>query len=109
MQGSCHCGAVELTLAAAPTELSECNCSLCRRVGGLWHYCLRDEASVVGPCDGYVQGDRTMTTWRCKACGCVTHWTALDPDYARMGINIRMFDPGLWRDLPRRQIDGASY
>jgi hypothetical protein len=26
-----------------------------------------------------------------------------------MGLNLRMFEPSLWRDLPRRLIDGASY
>ena len=108
-EGSCHCGAVSLTIAAAPIELGECNCSLCRRVGGLWHYCAPDEAEVAGPCEGYVQGDRTLTTWRCKHCGCVTHWTAIEPEYRRMGINMRMFDPELWQDLPRQPIDGASF
>lgn len=109
LQGSCHCGEVKLTLTALPLELSECNCSICRRVAGLWHYCGRDEAEITGPCQGYVQGDRTLTTWHCGTCGCTTHWTALDPNYPRIGINIRMFEPELWQDLPRRQIDGASY
>jgi hypothetical protein len=26
-----------------------------------------------------------------------------------MGINLRMFEPALWRDLPTRFIDGASF
>ena len=47
--------------------------------------------------------------WRCKHCGCVTHWTAIDPEYRRIGINMRMFDPELWQDLPRQPIDGASF
>ncbi|MFM5924375.1 MAG: GFA family protein [Novosphingobium sp.] len=107
--GSCHCGAVEVTLSSAPVELSECNCSICRRIAGLWHYCSVDDAAVTGPCEGYVQGDRTLTTWRCEHCGCVTHWTAIDPAYRRMGINLRMFDPEIWMDLPRRLVDGASF
>ena len=32
----------------------------------------------------------------------------IDPTYERMGVNLRMFEPELWRDLPRRFIDGAS-
>ena len=36
--GSCHCGAVRLTLPSTPTVATKCNCSLCRRGGGPWVY-----------------------------------------------------------------------
>lgn len=29
--------------------------------------------------------------------------------YIRVAVNLRMFEPGLWVDLPRRLVDGASY
>ena len=108
-RGSCHCGAVKLELHDAPVEASECNCSLCRRIAGLWHYCSPARLTVKGQLAGYVQGERTLTTWHCGTCGCVTHWTAIDPGYDRIGVNLRMFDPALWQDLPRRFVDGASY
>jgi len=108
-QGSCHCGAVTLELADDPFEAAECNCSLCRRVAGLWHYCAPELLAVRGELSGYVQGDRTLTTWRCAACGNVTHWTAIDPAYGKVGVNLRMFDPAVWQDLPRRAVDGASF
>ncbi len=107
--GSCHCGAIELELREPPSEVNECNCSICRRIGGLWHYCGPRDLTVTGSTVGYVQGDRTMTTWHCATCACVTHWTAINPDYGKVGVNIRMFDPALWQDLPRRFSDGASY
>ncbi len=34
LEGSCHCGAVRLTLPHAPDVATDCNCSLCRRIGG---------------------------------------------------------------------------
>lgn len=108
-EGSCHCGAVRIALADTPVEVAECNCSLCRRMGTLWHYGPRGSVTVEGDSEGYIQGDCTLTTWRCAHCGCVTHWTAVDETYDRMGVNLRMFDPALWRDLPRRLIDGASF
>lgn len=108
-QGSCHCGAVRLTLRDTPSEAASCNCSLCRRLGGLWHYCSRELVSVEGRGVAYRQGDCSLDTWHCGICGCSTHWTAVDPDYERMGVNLRMFDPALWADLPLRLIDGASY
>jgi hypothetical protein len=107
--GSCHCGAITLELRDDPAEASECNCSLCRRVAGLWHYCSPALLTVTSEPVGYIQGDKSLTTWHCSTCGCVTHWTAVDPDYDRLGVNLRMFDPALWQDLPRRFVDGASY
>jgi hypothetical protein len=108
-QGSCHCGAITLELRDDPVGASECNCSLCRRIAGLWHYCSPARLTVTGPLAGYIQGDRTLTTWHCGICGSVTHWTAVDPGYDRLGVNLRMFDPALWQELPRRFVDGASY
>ena len=108
-RGSCHCGRIRLTLRETPPDAGECNCSICRRTGGLWHHCAPEKVTVEGEGTGYAQGDRFLTTWHCPTCGCTTHWTAIDPAYERMGINLRMFEPELWRDLPRRLIDGASY
>lgn len=108
-RGSCHCGAVQLRLRDEPSEAASCNCSLCRRTGGLWHYCAPGEVSVEGAGVAYRQGDCSLDTWHCGLCGSTTHWTAVDPDYGRMAVNLRMFDPELWQDLPVRFIDGASY
>jgi len=107
--GSCHCGAIRLVIRNEPAEAGECNCSICRRTGGLWHYCPPGEVSVDAESVYYQQGDRSLDLWHCQTCGCTTHWTAVDCAYPRMGINLRMFEPELWRDLPRRHIDGASY
>ncbi len=109
IDGSCHCGAITIRIARAPTSVSECNCSLCRRIGGLWHYLPPAQVQVAGEAKGYVQGDCMLTTWHCPTCGCTTHWTAIDPGYDRMGINMRMFAPEVWEDLPREQVDGASF
>ena len=35
---ACHCGAVRLTVPRAPVEVTECNCSICRRLGARWAY-----------------------------------------------------------------------
>ena len=37
-KGSCHCGAVRMTLPSKPEVATACNCSLCRRIGGPWVY-----------------------------------------------------------------------
>jgi hypothetical protein len=100
---------MRLVLRETPSEAGECNCSICRRTAGLWHYCAHDAVSVAGAGIAYRQGDRTLDMWHCPVCGCMTHWTPTDPAYPRMAVNLRMFDPELWRDLPHRLIDGASF
>jgi len=107
--GSCHCGRVRLVLRDDPVDAGECNCSLCRRIGGLWAYTEPANVTVEGAQVAYRQGDCMLDTWHCSTCGCTTHWTAVDPDHQRMAVNLRMFEPALWQDLPRRFIDGASY
>lgn len=109
LRGSCQCGRIQIVLRDALTEASECNCSICRRVAALWHYCSPELVSVVGTGEPYRQGDGALDLWHCCVCGCTTHWTPTDPGYPRMGLNLRMFDPEVWDGLPRQLIDGASY
>ena len=106
---SCHCGKVRLTLRDEPTDARECNCSICRRHGGLWHYSHPDKVSVEGEVVSYRQGDCMLDLWHCATCACTTHWTSVDPEYQRMGVNLRLFDPAIWEPLPRRLVDGASW
>ncbi len=112
IEGSCHCGAVRIAVPEAPAELSSCNCSICRRTGGLFGYYRPDEVTVGDPdgrLTGYVQGDAMLTTWHCGQCGCTTHWSPRDPAIEKSGVNLRMFDPAIWEPLPRKLVDGASW
>jgi len=112
LQGSCHCGAVRLTLPAAPEKATSCNCSLCRRTGAIFGYYEFGTVAVEGHpenTDGYVWGDRTLRNVRCKTCGIVTHWEPLDAKPgARHGVNLRNFDPRLLECVPVRRFDGAE-
>lgn len=108
-EGSCHCGGITVTIKDDPVEASECNCSNCRRTGALWTYAPPARVAVTGEGIGYVHGDRTLTLLHCPTCGVITHWSAIDPAYERMGINLRLFDPKLWETLPRKFVDGASW
>ncbi len=108
---SCHCGAVTITVPSAPEKLTDCNCSICRRIGALWSYYPPQDVQVAHPeggLDGYIQGDRSLTTWRCHTCGCTTHWTATDPDLGRMAVNARLMPPEVMRTARIRRFDGAD-
>ena len=46
--GSCHCGAVQLVLPSTPEVATQCNCSLCRRIGGPWVYFKSGTVVITG-------------------------------------------------------------
>jgi hypothetical protein len=107
---SCHCGAVHLEIDAAPDSLTDCNCSICRRYGVLWAYYSPNEVRIIlpaGATDIYIWGDRSIEFHRCKICGCVTYWAAVDAHSDRMGVNARLMDPSISRPLRIRKRDGA--
>ncbi len=109
MHGSCHCGAVEIEVARPPEWVGECNCSICRRTGGLFAYYPPAEVKVAGPTISYVRGDGVIGLHHCPTCGCTTHWESLLPDPEKMGVNARMLDGFFDLDVERRKIDGASF
>ena len=110
MKGRCHCGAVQITVAAPPAEVLRCNCTLCRKTGWRGGYWPPGEVTIAAQADAispYVQSKRTITGWICRRCGCFTHWTPLTASPERMGVNMRMFETGEWHHLPVREVDGA--
>ena len=110
--GTCHCGNVRLEVPDRPAALTLCNCSICRRYGALWAFYPKDEVRISGHPDstvGYVWGERSIETFRCKGCGCVTHWERLPhAEGVRYGINIRNFDPAEIGEVRLRRFDGAQ-
>jgi len=111
IEASCHCGAVRLQLAQAPQSVTDCNCSICRRLGVLWAYYRPDQVAIIAQPDAttpYAWGDRMLAFHHCKVCGCATHWAPLDKNAARMGINARLFDPRVLAGVQVRRLDGAE-
>jgi hypothetical protein len=112
LQGSCHCGSVRITLPTAPEKATNCNCSICRRLAGLWAYYEYGTVLIEGHPEStteYIWGDRMLRTVRCKTCGVVTHWEPLEPKPGeRHGVNLRNFDPKLLQSVLVRKFDGAD-
>jgi hypothetical protein len=109
---TCHCGAVRVEVPRKPRQLTNCNCSICRRYGSLWAYYRESEVRVVGASgttDQYVWGDKSLRFIRCGNCGCVTHWQSIEPrEGGRMGVNARNFEPGAVAFVRIRLLDGAA-
>jgi len=97
MQGSCHCGAVAITVPNRPDYMNACNCTLCWKLGALWGYFPVSEVAFAGEVRSYQRSDMPgarMTAEYCGSCGATTNWRLTGegaPD--RMGINMRLFEP----------------
>lgn len=111
MRLECHCGNVAIAVAA-PSQLTECNCSICSRYSALWGYYLPEKVAITVGAAGvhtYSHGDRELEFVRCTGCGCVTHYRVMEglPD-PKIAVNFRLAAVALTRDIPRRFFDGAS-
>ena len=109
LEGSCDCGAVHYQVDGTLDEVTQCNCGICRRSGGLWAYYSPKLVTMTGPTDIYMRGDRMLEMHSCKTCHCLMWWVPVDKSYDRMGVNARMLPLGAWDNTPVNKCDGASW
>jgi len=111
IEAACHCGAVRMEIDEAPEAVTDCNCSICRKLGVLWAYYSPSQVQII-PASGatsiYMWGDRALEFHRCLVCGCTTHWAAVDPSRDRMGVNARLMQPETLAVARVRKLDGAN-
>lgn len=91
VHGSCHCGAVKITVTRPPADVTECHCTICRRYAGLWAYYPVKDVSLTGPTEVYIWGRKYLEYHRCSNCGCVMTWLPRG-EYPECGVNVRMLD-----------------
>ncbi|HEY1773733.1 MAG TPA: GFA family protein [Gammaproteobacteria bacterium] len=106
---SCHCGRVTLEIDTAPTEVTDCTCSICCRYGVLWAYYSPEQVRTTGETESYMWGAKSIAFHRCGECGCVTHWAPAHPDRDpnRMGVNARLMPLEVLGKTRVRHLDGA--
>ncbi len=46
IKGNCHCGAISFELDDRPEWLTQCNCSICRRLGTVWAHAPVDKVTL---------------------------------------------------------------
>ena len=111
IESSCVCGAVRLAITRAPDEVTDCNCTMCRRYGALWAYYSPTKVRIHPP-EGatsiYMWGDRMIEFHACKVCHCTTHWAPADKAFDRMGVNARLTAPEVLAAASVHKHDGAS-
>ena len=110
--GTCHCGAVKVTIPRKPRTVTDCNCSICRRYGVLWAYYKASAVTVDAKpkaTESYSWGRKHLKFVRCKTCGCVMCWQLVKPGHDRMGVNYRNFDLDLLQAVRITPFDGAAW
>ena len=60
------------------------------------------------PTNVYVWNGRTTEFHHCQICGCVSHWSPVDRERNRMGVNARLMDPEIVAGARVRHLDGAN-
>jgi hypothetical protein len=112
LTGTCHCGAVRVTVPRKPRSLTDCNCSICRRYGVLWAYYTAAQVKVEGAksTQAYKWGRKALNFVRCKHCGCLVCWQRVKKNPERkMGVNWRNFPLALVEQTRLRKLDGAAW
>lgn len=110
MKLSCHCTNVKISVST-PSQVTECNCSICSRYASLWGYYMPNEPEIeIGSAGvhSYSWGDNELDFIRCANCGCVTHYiTKEGQPEPKIAINF-----GLARKevsgIPVRYFNGAN-
>ena len=110
--GSCHCGAVRFEVVAPPDlEVTECNCSICRRSGYLHLIVTKDDFKLLS-------GEEHLTTYTfdsgeakhlfCKTCGIKSFYVPRShPD--GYSVNARCLDEANIRSLSITPFDGKNW
>jgi hypothetical protein len=112
-RGGCHCGRVRFeVMAPAEIEVSECNCSMCARVGGFQH--------LIVPRDRFrlLQGADVLTTYTfntgvakhtfCSVCGIKSFYTPRShPD--GISVSARCLDSGTVASIRVTTFDGQHW
>lgn len=111
--GSCHCGAISFELAGEIGEVIDCNCSLCRRRGGLLAFFPREALRLATPASAlhtYRFHNRVLDHHFCAACGIAPFSEGVDPGSgARMAaVNVRCLDGVDLAGLKVVRVDGAG-
>ena len=110
LQASCHCGAVKINITELPSTLTQCNCSICFRLGALWAYYTPDKIQFQSdPSISYLWDDQNIALHHCPNCGCATHYiTTPKVEKKQVVINARMLPSTIADTVHIRQFDGAD-
>lgn len=111
--GGCHCGRVAYRIEGEIDQVIDCNCSMCRKRGGLLWFVPREAMHLTG--DAQASATYTFNTHRiqhhfCNHCGIAPYSEGQNPDGSAMAcINVRCLDGVDLNALTVVNADGRSF
>jgi hypothetical protein len=110
-QGSCHCGRVTFEAQADIDHVVDCNCSICRRRGALWHGVPESGLRILsGESELTLYQFNTMTAkhYFCRRCG-IPPFVRPRINPAFWAINVRCIDGFDLESVPVHKFDGEHW
>jgi hypothetical protein len=109
-RGSCHCGRVTFELTGDIDVVFDCNCSVCRRKGALWHSAPEGNVRITGADELalYQFGTNTAKHYFCRHCG-VHPVTRPRIDPTNWVVNVRCIDDIDLAKLTVHTFDGQNW
>jgi hypothetical protein len=111
--GGCHCGRVRFEVdAPADLEVSDCNCSMCARLGGYLHLIVSRERFRL------LAGEDVLATYTfntgvaqhrfCSICGIKSFYVPRSHPHA-ISVSARCLDPGTVASMRVTPFDGRHW
>jgi hypothetical protein len=109
--GSCHCGAVRFEVEVDTRAGSQCNCSVCTKVGATGGIVKPDAFKLLqgeSELSAYEWGGKTAKRYFCKHCGitCFSRGDLPEVGGAYVSINFNALDDVELRDVSLTYWDG---
>ena len=110
-QGACHCGRITFEARADVNYVVDCNCSICRRTGALWHPATESELRILtgeSELTLYQFNTKTAKHYFCGHCG-IHPFVRPRLDPSRWAFNVRCVDGIDLAGLKIRLFDGQNW
>ena len=111
-KGSCHCGEIVFEVEGELTQVADCNCSICSRMGSLHWFVARDQLHLLTPeskLATYSFGKHAIKHHFCPKCGIHPFGEGTDPaGNRRAAVNARCLEGVDLASLPVMHLDGRS-
>ncbi|CAN7449694.1 GFA family protein [Rhizobium sp. LjRoot98] len=110
--GSCHCGAIAFEVEADITQAMDCNCSMCRRRGGLLAFVPRENFRLQTPQSAvstYQFNKHVIQHHFCATCGIAPYAEGESKTGAMTAVNVRCLPDVDLETLTITKVDGRSF
>ena len=110
-RGGCHCGQVAFEATGTIEDVSECNCSICRKKGYVHWIIPRESFRLLTPVENiatYTFNTGVAQHYFCARCGIASFYIPRsDPD--KIDVNLRCLDGINLSDFTLRKFDGQNW